>query len=262
LGVLTTVAASSPAQELVPTEFRWTSVNVIIVPDTSWGVGVLLVTPQQPSVPALFHDQRFVPAEVDTWIAGAESLLTSGSREAGAHPVTMTARDSSMLVLAWDPASDGKSLHTLLAYYPRPDTGDPKPLIIRLDTGDARAFLDTLRVKTSESHFRPDTSHAGVLPVGLTQEKPQVLSMPSLTYPSDLRAHAVQGTVLAQMIVDTTGRVEPASYRTIVSPDPAFTTAARECLLRARFRPARVNHQPVRVLIEIPVSFTLRSHRS
>lgn len=57
-------------------------------------------------------------------------------------------------------------------------------------------------------------------------------------YPRELRSREVRGSVVAEFVVDTAGRVEPGTFRVITSDDPAFTTSVRELLPRARFLPA------------------------
>jgi len=49
--------------------------------------------------------------------------------------------------------------------------------------------------------------------------------------------------------IDTTGRAEPPSVKVIQSPTPGFDQPAKNYVLRALFRPARVHGRAVRVLI-------------
>src|SRR5437660_1536840 len=67
-----------------------------------------------------------------------------------------------------------------------------------------------------------------------------------------LAAHVVIGAVAA-----TLGRVEPRSVSIVASPDPGFAVSARDYVLRALFRPARVHGRPVRVLVRLPIDFAL-----
>ena len=57
-------------------------------------------------------------------------------------------------------------------------------------------------------------------------------------YPRELRSREVRGSVVAEFVVDTVGRIEPGTFRVISSDDPAFTTAVRDLLPGARFLPA------------------------
>lgn len=76
-------------------------------------------------------------------------------------------------------------------------------------------------------------------------------------YPSELQALGTGGRVIAQFVVDTTGRAEPATFRALVTTHPLFTEAVRAAVMRARFFPAEIGHHPVRQLVEIPVNFAI-----
>jgi len=86
------------------------------------------------------------------------------------------------------------------------------------------------------------------------QEVPALLSGPP-PYPDILREAGVHGRVVIQAIVDTAGRLEPASVKIIASPNPAFDQPTLRWALKARFRPARLEGKPVRVLVHLPVDF-------
>lgn len=81
---------------------------------------------------------------------------------------------------------------------------------------------------------------------------------PAPEYPDALRAAGVRGSVLAEFVVDTTGRMEPASFHAVHTDDPRFTAATRAALLRTRFRPAESNGRRVRQLVQQSFSFELR----
>ena len=104
----------------------------------------------------------------------------------------------------------------------------------------------------------------GVVPTGnevfmeaIVEEKPSVLSGPQPQYPELLRQAGIQGRVMVQAIIDTTGRAEPASLKIIASPNPGFDQSAKNYVLKALFRPARVHGRAVRVLINIPIDFKI-----
>ena len=92
----------------------------------------------------------------------------------------------------------------------------------------------------------------------VVEERPEVLSGPSLVYPDLLRQAGVQGRVIVQAIIDTSGRAEPPSVKIIQSPNPGFDQPARSYVLRALFRPARVHGRAVRVLVNLPIDFKIK----
>jgi len=92
----------------------------------------------------------------------------------------------------------------------------------------------------------------------VVEERPEMLTHPPLQYPDLLRQAGVQGRVLVQAIIDTSGRAEPASVKVIQSPNPGFDSPARQMILKALFRPARVHGRAVRVLVNVPIDFTIK----
>jgi len=92
----------------------------------------------------------------------------------------------------------------------------------------------------------------------VVEERPEVLSGPSLQYPDLLRQAGVQGRVIVQAIIDTSGRAEPASVKIIQSPNPGFDQSAKQYVMRALFRPARVHGRAVRVLVNLPIDFKIK----
>ena len=80
---------------------------------------------------------------------------------------------------------------------------------------------------------------------------------PSPVYPSALRSAQIEGSVVAQFIVDTLGRAEPNSITFTEVSQAQFAEAVRQALLRSRYLPAMVSGRPVRQLVEQRFAFTL-----
>ena len=91
-------------------------------------------------------------------------------------------------------------------------------------------------------------------------EAPALLAGPSPPYPELLRAAGIEGRVVLQVVIDTLGRAEPAA-RVFESSHPGFNGAALAYVRAALFRPGRVRGRAVRVLIRLPIAFTLRGVR-
>jgi TonB family protein len=75
-------------------------------------------------------------------------------------------------------------------------------------------------------------------------------------YPDQLVSARVSGSVTATFVVNADGRVDGSSIRIVGSPNPAFNVPTQNVLRRARFRPATVAGQPVRVQVTMPVQWT------
>jgi protein TonB len=103
-----------------------------------------------------------------------------------------------------------------------------------------------------------DVPSGGTWAEAAVDEKPEILSSPPLVYPDLLRQAGIEGSVLVEAIVDTTGRAEPGSIRVIQSANALFNPPALDVIARAVYRPGRVNGEPVRVLVNVPVNFSIR----
>lgn len=107
-------------------------------------------------------------------------------------------------------------------------------------------------------HVVPDSRNAWG--EGDVDEKPERLQTPPLEYPPLLRQAGFEGTVIIEVVVDTLGMPERGTLRVIQSGNRAFDGPASRAVLKSEFRPGRVRGRPVRVLVQIPVSFTIRRH--
>lgn len=76
-------------------------------------------------------------------------------------------------------------------------------------------------------------------------------------YPEALRQSGIDGRVVVQFTVDTTGRVEPSSIRILSSTHDLFTRAVRDALVQFRFTPAAVGDRRVPALAEMPFEFQI-----
>lgn len=76
-------------------------------------------------------------------------------------------------------------------------------------------------------------------------------------YPESLREKGVQGEVLVEFTVDTSGRADPATFTVVESTHPLFTDAVREALPLMKFTPAVAHGRHVRQLVRLPMKFKL-----
>ena len=88
---------------------------------------------------------------------------------------------------------------------------------------------------------------------------PERLWSPPLDYPATLMLDGVEGEVLLEAVVDSTGRVDPASVRVLQASHRDFEPAAIQMLQNTRFRPATRGGRPTDALVQVPVSFELAS---
>ena len=90
-------------------------------------------------------------------------------------------------------------------------------------------------------------------------EKPVVMApgAPGPQYPDMLRTAGIEGTVLAQFVVDTTGRAEMSTFKVLKSDNDLFSNAVKNALQRMRFLPAEVGGRKVKQLVQQPFQFSL-----
>lgn len=84
-------------------------------------------------------------------------------------------------------------------------------------------------------------------PVKVSQDVPD--------YPSVARSAGIEGTVLVRVLVGKNGRVKDAIY--IDGPE-ALKDAALKSARSSVWRPALVDHKPIEVWVNMPVTFRLR----
>lgn len=76
-------------------------------------------------------------------------------------------------------------------------------------------------------------------------------------YPDMLRSANVEGEVLAQFVVDTTGRADMSTFKILKSTHDLFTNAVKAALPNMRFFPAEVGGKHVKQLVQMPFQFNL-----
>lgn len=77
-------------------------------------------------------------------------------------------------------------------------------------------------------------------------------------YPEALQRRGVEGWVVVKFIIDTTGAVEPNSFRVVSSTSSDFTRAVVEAAPTLRYRPAIVKGRPVRQETELTFRFRVQ----
>lgn len=76
-------------------------------------------------------------------------------------------------------------------------------------------------------------------------------------YPDSLQRLGIEGYVTAQFIVDTNGRAADSSLRIMASTHPEFTLSVRNALPGMLFRPAELQGERIRQLVQQTFSFRI-----
>jgi periplasmic protein TonB len=136
-----------------------------------------------------------------------------------------------------DPGDGPGGAVTSIAPMPQPTTGDTDVILGALDGG-------------------PDPIEVEELPRLLDPgESQRILQR---VYPSTLRDAGVTGHTTVLLVVDENGAVMRGSVTVQETTHDAFREAAVRAAERFRFRPARVNGQPVAVMISLPIEWTIQ----
>jgi protein TonB len=77
-------------------------------------------------------------------------------------------------------------------------------------------------------------------------------------YPTMLKESGVEGQVLAQFVVNESGRYEGGTVKILSSSNPAFTAAVKDALPRMRFSAAQIGGKKVQQLVQMPFQFHLQ----
>jgi len=81
---------------------------------------------------------------------------------------------------------------------------------------------------------------------------------PAPKYPEILRSANVAGEVLAQFVVDTSGRAEMKTFKSLKSDHDLFTAAVRTALPQMKFYPAEVGGRKVKQLVQQAFKFAVQ----
>ena len=104
----------------------------------------------------------------------------------------------------------------------------------------------------------PSPPTEGLVDIRVVEELPVLLSHPVPRYPDILRQAGIEGRVIVEAVIDTTGHAEHAGLRIVSTAHALFAPEASALVLGSRYRPARFGGRAVRVRILVPVAFALR----
>lgn len=104
-----------------------------------------------------------------------------------------------------------------------------------------------------------DQDYTRVFALDEVDQKPAIINRYApLSYPSELRAKGIEGCVLAEVTIDSTGHPDPDSFRALFASDARFWPNVRSFLLAAIYKPAITRTHRVRVRVAMPFSFRLK----
>lgn len=136
---------------------------------------------------------------------------------------------------------DGNSCGTIVLWSRGPDT-EPRTVPTRPEL-DLDRLVDSKKVWTAAD----------------VDVKAELIQNSAPTkYPASLFAEGTDGSVIAEFVVDSTGRVDPATIGIVSSTHPLFSEAVQIALRTAAYRPASKGGAKVSQLVQQPFTFTVR----
>lgn len=100
-----------------------------------------------------------------------------------------------------------------------------------------------------------------VYPIAEVTDKPRFAStsraaeLIQLSYPADLKSRGVGGMVELMFVVDSKGKVDPASVEVVDATQTALGEAARKVVAKLDFQPGKVNGAPVKTKVVLPIIY-------
>lgn len=180
------------------------------------------------------------------------------------HESKRPLRDVTVVLLA----DTGKSLHVAVRattdslgifYLNAPSPGVYQLLFATANDTLLSGSLALAQDEVAQREFLLDT-HVAQRPYFVFQVSRQVRSSPKNrppSYPEALRRANIQGEVLVQFIVDTTGKPEMNTFRVLRSTHVEFLTAVRNALPYYEFEPAMILDRKVPQVVQMPFHFCL-----
>lgn len=86
-------------------------------------------------------------------------------------------------------------------------------------------------------------------------QQPKLLASVAAVYPPDARARHVQGDVIIDALIDTTGKVAATK---VISGNPLLQGAAADSLRLWKYQPAHLNGQAIPIHINVTITFHLQ----
>jgi hypothetical protein len=129
---------------------------------------------------------------------------------------------------------------------------------IMLSADSAQRFFTLLHGKPQVAATPSPSSDVTYFDFQVERQARPTPASPVPVYPEPLRVANIDGEVLAQFVVDTTGLVDPSTFKVLKTTNPWFTAALYQVLPLFRFDPAQVKGHKVRELVQQPYAFNLR----
>lgn len=149
-----------------------------------------------------------------------------------------------------------------------PDVDTSAPAVDPKDftgVGQAGGTHNGVEGGTPQQVTAPVDSSNFTYEVAVLEKKPelrnqsQVASMLSRFYPRMLQDAGIGGQTVMQFVIEKDGSVDPSTVKVISSTHEQFADASQKVVEKFRFSPGKYKGQPVRVLIQMPITWQPQS---
>jgi len=247
----------------------WPLVDVLLLDHSTYGF-TLFISPNLDAKPTPSTRDEWLaldPVLVLQWLHFARAVLDSAHSgliaDRSLHgPLPLPAgggRDS--LYVIYDPRARRQRRYSLALLGPPPHGmrvfTPPSELDRLVSALDSVATLNARRPRPTG--LEALSASIPIAPLS-AQAPPALLWSPALLYPPAALTQGRQGRVFVEFVLDTTGHVDLATLKVLLSDGADFEASARAVLTRAEYRPARVYGRAVRAVIQQPFIFRIARH--
>ena len=122
------------------------------------------------------------------------------------------------------------------------------------------SLAHTRSTSSGKADPAPENADQPYFEFQVDKQAQQIPGTAELVYPDQLRSANVEGEVLTQFVVDTTGHAEMGTFKVLKSSHELFTQAVRNALPNMRFYPAEIGGRKVKQMVQQPFTFSLTAH--
>ena len=139
----------------------------------------------------------------------------------------------------------------------------PKPKLAEVIEVEEEEQADTVELAATELEIEkpppPPPADVEEIEWVKVEIKPKVISKPLPKYPDIAKKSGLEGAVIVEFVVDTTGDVLPGSAKVIAArPEGIFEEAALNAIYKWKFSPGQQRDRKVRVRWQQPITFKLK----
>lgn len=245
-------AAQEPPAELI--RVKWEVANLLVYPDSNVGVMVWLATNARAEIDGRRAEREmrlsFHPDTLRDWLVYTHQLLAlEGPPIAGDTSPIVTSgvlRGSDGAAIAVGRRRVKRRLDKMVRLLIAPSARG-EPLLVELERPAVESLLDALDAVEPKSRYRPEGIDSLRRTAQIDRAAEPTGRGGHLDYPDEAAREGREGEVWMQFVIGPDGRVDPSTIRALLSDGADFEKAVRSFLRNARFVPAMVDGQPVKM---------------